>query len=450
MPNLIVCARIARFNILMAQHSFKKICASTMLVLICMGSLLPGHTFAADTTNESQKSNPIEPTLNVPIPGVTFTSGDDLIAEEINGARRFAIPYIGEYIGGVVNYAMGIIVLLALLAILFAGVRWVLARGDASAIKEAKGMITGAVAGVCIAFGAYTILYVINPELTEFKSIGLTATKGDPISLALEDSAAVGAQILSGEPAAVPQLANGEYMAGLTVPAASTCPAVITECKNNPTCIAEKQKTRDMAYEAQKKTGYPAGVMLAQLKIEGPTFGKKCKGGFIPAEGNNNAAAAKLACGSQPNCNVGYTWECIAITKLNDKYGLAKPVAAKDFKGGQPINCGSGEKQGKYWRVSGYACFSGAPKEGNVFAPLVDFYQKYGCYKEGRAKYGANPYAFAALLQSCKYATSQTYAAGLISKMKKFCFVGPAVAPLQKPIDQVDDVAEQKTDTSAL
>lgn len=150
-------------------------------ILFCTLAL-PTAAFAQNPTS-TQKFRPIDPTLNVPIPGVSFTPADQLTAESVDGSKRFSIPYIGEYIGGVVGYAMSVIVLIALLMILLAGVRWILARGDASAIKEAKHMITGAIGGVCIALGAYGILSVINPDLTVFKSVNVTAVQGENYEL---------------------------------------------------------------------------------------------------------------------------------------------------------------------------------------------------------------------------------------------------------------------------
>lgn len=427
--------------------------AATTKVLAQLGI---GDPAAVAQAEVEKQFKPIKATLSVPIPGVNFTDPDAILPETGPGGRQYAIPYIAQYVGGVFRYALFVIVMVALLTIMFAGILWVLAGGNAATIKKAQTMIASAIGGVFLAYASYAILTIVDPELTKLKNITVGVVEPDPISLGVVASAEEGAALLAGEPGAIPQLVNGEYSAGLTVPPATSCPAVVAECKSSKnlkkfgsydTCMIERQKTRDMAYEAQKKTGYPAAAMLAQLKVEGPTFGKKCKGGlFVPSESGDQNAVNKLGCSSQPNCNPGYTWECIAIDRVHEKYKLDKPVAARDLQGGQPINCGKGEKTGKYWRVSGYACFSGAAQGGNIFAPLVDFYQKYDCYKQGRTQYGANPYRFALQIQACGYATGQGYGAALIDKIKTYCFAGPATPPLQKAVASEPANLSDKTD----
>jgi hypothetical protein len=55
--------------------------------------------------------------------------------------------------------------------ITYAGVKWMLAAGDSQKISEAKKKIGNAVIGLILVVSAYTILYLINPDLVTFKSI---------------------------------------------------------------------------------------------------------------------------------------------------------------------------------------------------------------------------------------------------------------------------------------
>ncbi len=72
-----------------------------------------------------------------------------------------------SYIGGVYKFLVGIAALAAVFMIMIAGYRWLFAGGNTGAIDDAKTKIKGAVAGLVIALLSYTILNLINPDLTK-------------------------------------------------------------------------------------------------------------------------------------------------------------------------------------------------------------------------------------------------------------------------------------------
>ena len=84
------------------------------------------------------------------------------------------IPWIGQYIVGVYKYAMGIVGIVATVVMMYGGFMWIMAAGNASRISEAKTWIGGAMTGLVLALGSYTLLYVINPDLVSFKPLKLT------------------------------------------------------------------------------------------------------------------------------------------------------------------------------------------------------------------------------------------------------------------------------------
>lgn len=89
---------------------------------------------------------------------------------EDNGGSM-CVPWIGEYISGIYQYAIGIVGVVAALVMMFAGVLWITAGGNASKIDDAKAWMGAALAGLVLALGSYTILYQVNPELVQIQPI---------------------------------------------------------------------------------------------------------------------------------------------------------------------------------------------------------------------------------------------------------------------------------------
>jgi len=95
--------------------------------------------------------------LQVPIPG----AGDNL-----------TLP---EYIQAIYNYALSIVGILATVVIMFGGLLWVMAGGNASKIDNAKSWVTAGVTGFVLLMMSYTLLYFINPSLVSFSGLKVTA-----------------------------------------------------------------------------------------------------------------------------------------------------------------------------------------------------------------------------------------------------------------------------------
>ena len=81
------------------------------------------------------------------------------------------VPWIGEYIIGIYNYALSIVGILAAIVLMAGGVMWLISGGDASKITQAKELITGSITGLIILSASYIILYQVNPDLTKMKPI---------------------------------------------------------------------------------------------------------------------------------------------------------------------------------------------------------------------------------------------------------------------------------------
>ncbi len=118
--------------------------------------------------SEPAKPLAIAPQLNIDIPGLEFTE-----VKGLAGGSTVNVPFIGQYVVGIYEYAIGVITIIALVVVIIAGARYTLAAGNAAAVKQAKEMVGGAVVGVLIAFGSYSILAIIDPGTLRYDPLGV-------------------------------------------------------------------------------------------------------------------------------------------------------------------------------------------------------------------------------------------------------------------------------------
>lgn len=118
---------------------------------------------------------PQAPKISLPIPGFMGFSQIKVEDGSIN------VPWIAEYVRAIYNYMLAIAGGLASFIFIVAGFKYITARGDGGKIGKAKNMMTNALVGLFLTFGAYLILYTINPALTSFKSIRLDVIKREEL-----------------------------------------------------------------------------------------------------------------------------------------------------------------------------------------------------------------------------------------------------------------------------
>lgn len=128
-----------------------------------------GSPSSGGTTNVNVPFTPAVPTLALPIPSF---AGFSTLQVQTEGENRYIdVPFVAEYILALYRFSIGVIVTLAMVMIVIGGLRWVTAAGNASTIGSAKDMIVRSVTGLLVALGSYTVLYLISPDLVEFRSI---------------------------------------------------------------------------------------------------------------------------------------------------------------------------------------------------------------------------------------------------------------------------------------
>jgi hypothetical protein len=76
---------------------------------------------------------------------------------------------IAEYIKSIYQYMLAVVGLLAAVVLMLSGVIWLTAGGNTEKIGQAKGLMTGSLAGLVLMLTSYIILQTVNPNLVEFK-----------------------------------------------------------------------------------------------------------------------------------------------------------------------------------------------------------------------------------------------------------------------------------------
>lgn len=124
------------------------------------------------------------PRLEIPIPFVKFT--DPILNDD-----RITLPFIAQYIGGIYQFLIGIVGVVAALMIMYGGYLYITSRGDKDRAKEGRRRILNAVIGLVLAFGSYLILFVINPSLVSFEGLKLTKVSSETIGVDDHDRGAI-------------------------------------------------------------------------------------------------------------------------------------------------------------------------------------------------------------------------------------------------------------------
>ncbi len=159
-------------------------CAPTGSLLRTLGSAAVGNNpMAAQTQTQAAITATIcQPIPRIKIPGLQFTSAETLAANTYtdpqDGSTYLFIPFLGEYISAVYRYGIALAGFVAVLILIVSGIQWIMGGASPDNIDAAKERIKNALTGLLIIATTYTFLYIINPELTSFKSLKIELVRG--------------------------------------------------------------------------------------------------------------------------------------------------------------------------------------------------------------------------------------------------------------------------------
>ncbi|MFA6423828.1 MAG: hypothetical protein WCV83_00775 [Candidatus Magasanikbacteria bacterium] len=116
-----------------------------------------------------------KPVLEINIPQLKFSD----VQNNIDSEGYLHLPYIGEYVTAIYKLAMVIVSIIGVVMIIVVGIKITVLGGEERVNGFKK--IGQIVVGLIIAWGSYTILYNINPDLVNFSTLKVEYIKPEPM-----------------------------------------------------------------------------------------------------------------------------------------------------------------------------------------------------------------------------------------------------------------------------
>ena len=140
------------------------------------GAFLTDKNLAADEIQQLVFNKPV---TQISIPGVSFS--EPRVFKE-DGVTFLHIPFLGEYIAALYKYFIAVVVVVAIVKILDGAIIMVMSRGESDKVTHGKETIGAAIIGLIIAVTSYSILYMVNPNLVQFKSLKVKFVEREDIA----------------------------------------------------------------------------------------------------------------------------------------------------------------------------------------------------------------------------------------------------------------------------
>lgn len=120
--------------------------------------------------------------LSVSFFSVSFAAKDDVLLQVPIGKTTVITPCtegkdflscggIGDYITIAYAWIIGAVGILSMVAFAYAGLLWLLSRGNSGQVQLAQKVLTDTIAGLVLTLCSYLILYIINPSLVNFPEL---------------------------------------------------------------------------------------------------------------------------------------------------------------------------------------------------------------------------------------------------------------------------------------
>ncbi len=134
---------------------------------ICFNTPAEASTYVPSKSKPSELSKTITaPQVEIQIPGLQF---QEII--DVTGGLAYE-PYLAQYISAIYNYAVGLSVIAAAVAIVYGGFLYIAGSAMAS-VTRGKELIFNALIGLFLVLGLHTILSTLNPKLVEMSVLGI-------------------------------------------------------------------------------------------------------------------------------------------------------------------------------------------------------------------------------------------------------------------------------------
>lgn len=114
------------------------------------------------------------PQPRITIPGMQTLTEPTNCTTDSSGNKQCSTTWIAQYVSSIYNYAVAVVGILAVMVMMFGGVRWIVSGGNASAVTDAKAWIASSLTGLILILSSYIILRTINPSLVVYDAFKLT------------------------------------------------------------------------------------------------------------------------------------------------------------------------------------------------------------------------------------------------------------------------------------
>lgn len=108
----------------------------------------------------------------IPIPGSIFNDTALVVDNSL----------LANYVKAIFIYFIWVVGIVATVMVVYGGIRWVAAAGNAGQIKEARDIIDNAIIGVIIGLCSVVLLNIINPKLTKLSLPGMHMTVSEYVA----------------------------------------------------------------------------------------------------------------------------------------------------------------------------------------------------------------------------------------------------------------------------
>lgn len=126
--------------------------------------------FAEDLPNvnvSTQQTNQSKNTTNVS----THNDGTNKPLGKIDNPLKSEYSNITDLINGLVDITLKLGTIIAVLALVWIGLKFILAQGDPKKIQEAKQMLQWVIIGIALLFSAKIIVEIIKGTLSQFTNL---------------------------------------------------------------------------------------------------------------------------------------------------------------------------------------------------------------------------------------------------------------------------------------
>lgn len=126
------------------------------------------------------KAEGLKPELEIRIPGLKF-SDKITSSTDAKGRTILHVPYLAEYLAAIYKFGVAIVSIVAVTMMIQQGFA-IIMSGGGEGKSEAYHRIGQIIVGLFILWSSYTILYILNPDLINLRTLDVQFVEREPLS----------------------------------------------------------------------------------------------------------------------------------------------------------------------------------------------------------------------------------------------------------------------------